>query len=294
MENQLEHWQPPETAEAILEAAMQEFLENGYVSTSMDRVAVAVGVSKATVYKYFQDKERLFTAAIQRFVREKLFNFQDLRSLQQQPSLTVPRLTINLLDRVIDDQQLVRFIVLILTESVRFPNLARVFVHNVEKVLVENVTQYFESGSRYQIRESEAAARVLIGTLVYFAIAQNLLYRSEIIPVEQEHLIINSLVDFIRPLNNINDSQDLDNQRIKCPYCESGNFSKNGRKRGKQNYMCRDCGRQFVEYYSPKGYSDEVRKQCLLLYLNGMGFRAIERETGVNHNTIINWVKQAL
>ncbi|RUR86642.1 hypothetical protein PCC6912_00850 [Chlorogloeopsis fritschii PCC 6912] len=293
MENQLEHWQPPETAEAILEAAMQEFLENGYASTSMDRVAVAVGVSKATVYKYFQDKERLFTAAIQRFVREKLFNFQDLRSLQPQPSLTVPRLTINLLYRVIDDQQLVRFIVLILTESGRFPNLARVFVHDVEKVVIENITQYFKSGSGYQIRESEAAARVLIGTLVYFAIAQNLLYRSDIIPVEQEHLI-NSLVDFIRPLNNINDSQDLDNQRIKCPYCESGKFSKNGRKRGKQNYMCRDCGRQFVEYYSPKGYSDEVRKQCLLLYLNGMGFRAIERETGVNHNTIINWVKQAL
>jgi insertion element IS1 protein InsB len=26
---------------------------------------------------------------------------------------------------------------------------------------------------------------------------------------------------------------------------------------------------------------------------NGNGFRAIERITGVNHNTIINWVKQA-
>jgi len=24
-----------------------------------------------------------------------------------------------------------------------------------------------------------------------------------------------------------------------------------------------------------------------------MGFRAIERATGVNHNTVINWVKQA-
>ncbi len=29
------------------------------------------------------------------------------------------------------------------------------------------------------------------------------------------------------------------------------------------------------------------------LYVNGMGFRAIERVTGVNHNTIINWVKKA-
>jgi len=29
------------------------------------------------------------------------------------------------------------------------------------------------------------------------------------------------------------------------------------------------------------------------MYVNGNSFRAIERITGVNHNTIINWVKQA-
>ena len=31
----------------------------------------------------------------------------------------------------------------------------------------------------------------------------------------------------------------------------------------------------------------------LKLYVNGMGFRSIERCTGVNHNIAINWVKQA-
>ncbi len=29
------------------------------------------------------------------------------------------------------------------------------------------------------------------------------------------------------------------------------------------------------------------------MYVNGTGFRAIERQTGVNHNTVIPWVKQA-
>jgi transposase-like protein len=28
------------------------------------------------------------------------------------------------------------------------------------------------------------------------------------------------------------------------------------------------------------------------MYVNAQGFRAIERITGVNHNTVINWVKQ--
>ena len=28
------------------------------------------------------------------------------------------------------------------------------------------------------------------------------------------------------------------------------------------------------------------------MYVNGQGFWAIKRITGVNHNTVINWVKQ--
>ena len=78
-----------------------------------------------------------------------------------------------------------------------------------------------------------------------------------------------------------------------CPHCTSSNVSKNGHRRSKQNHICRDCGRQFVESYSCQGYADEIKQQCLKMYVNGMGFRAIERITGVNHNTVINWVKKA-
>ena len=28
------------------------------------------------------------------------------------------------------------------------------------------------------------------------------------------------------------------------------------------------------------------------MYVNGQGFLVLERITGVNHNTVINWVKQ--
>lgn len=80
---------------------------------------------------------------------------------------------------------------------------------------------------------------------------------------------------------------------MNCPECGSPETSKNGHQRGKQNYICKRCSRQFVESYSPRGYSDDVKQQCLKMYLNGMGFRGIERVTGVNHNTIINWVRLA-
>lgn len=79
---------------------------------------------------------------------------------------------------------------------------------------------------------------------------------------------------------------------MQCPSCGLAHIRKNGMKQGKQNHICVDCGRQFIKVYDPKGYSDDIKRECLKLYMNGMGFRAIERVKGVHHTMIIHWVKQ--
>src|ERR1700712_2496679 len=50
--------------QAILEAAKNLFIRNGYANTSMDAVAAEAGVSKLTVYSHFTDKETLFSCAV--------------------------------------------------------------------------------------------------------------------------------------------------------------------------------------------------------------------------------------
>ena len=42
----------------------------------------------------------------------------------------------------------------------------------------------------------------------------------------------------------------------------------------------------------PLGYSEEVRRECLQMYINGIGFRGIPRVKDVYHTTVICWVKQ--
>jgi transposase-like protein len=80
---------------------------------------------------------------------------------------------------------------------------------------------------------------------------------------------------------------------MQCPECHSAHIRKNGKKKGKQNHICVDCGRQFLDHYDPpKGYSEAVKRECLKMYTNGSGFRAIERVKGVHHTTVITWVKQ--
>lgn len=77
-----------------------------------------------------------------------------------------------------------------------------------------------------------------------------------------------------------------------CLYCQSIHIRKNGKKKGKQNYHCKKCDHQFIHSHSVRGYSSEIKEHCLNLYFEGMSYRAIERETGVSHNTVINWVKE--
>ena len=78
-----------------------------------------------------------------------------------------------------------------------------------------------------------------------------------------------------------------------CPECHSTHNRKNGKREGKQNHICVKCGRQFIgSYEPPKGSSDQVKRECLKLYVNGLSFRAIERIKGVHHTTIITWIKQ--
>jgi len=84
---------------------------------------------------------------------------------------------------------------------------------------------------------------------------------------------------------------------MECPECQSTHIRKNGVRKGKQNHICVACGRQFIDRDgSHRGYSDEFRQECLTLYVNlyvnGMGFREIERVKKVHHTTVIHWVKQ--
>ncbi|WP_460157610.1 TetR/AcrR family transcriptional regulator [Pseudomonas sp. S2_H10] len=46
--------------QAIIQAAINEFRDNGFEITSMDKIAATAGVSKRTVYNHFPSKEELF------------------------------------------------------------------------------------------------------------------------------------------------------------------------------------------------------------------------------------------
>lgn len=78
----------PAKREAILEAATVAFRDEGYETTSMDRIAELAGVSKRTVYNHFGNKEGLFRAVVDQMIAHakslKCIEWDPARSLEDQ------------------------------------------------------------------------------------------------------------------------------------------------------------------------------------------------------------------
>jgi transposase-like protein len=78
---------------------------------------------------------------------------------------------------------------------------------------------------------------------------------------------------------------------LPCPSCESQQIVKNGKiHNGKQNYRCRDCGRQFVENRQQKIISQSTKNLIDKLLLEKIPLAGIARVTNVSEPWLQNYV----
>jgi insertion element IS1 protein InsB len=80
---------------------------------------------------------------------------------------------------------------------------------------------------------------------------------------------------------------------MNCPTCESERIVKNGSiHTGKQKYMCKACGRQFVEDPQHRVISDETKALIDKLLLEKLSLAGIARVTGVSERWLQNYVNE--
>lgn len=121
---------PPATAgsakqDAIVEAAAEIFLEQGFGNASMDEIARRAGVSKATVYSHFESKPALFGAIVQQRCQRTMSSM--LSELSDRPvEETLTALGRQFLDVLMMPGSLPLYRV-VLAEAPRFPELGRIF-----------------------------------------------------------------------------------------------------------------------------------------------------------------------
>jgi transposase-like protein len=79
---------------------------------------------------------------------------------------------------------------------------------------------------------------------------------------------------------------------LDCPHCHGKNVVRNGKRRGNQSYLCRDCGKSFVRttgtvmYRSHSG--EAVWKQVICDTVAGIPIDRTAANIGVGHETAFN------
>ncbi|QIG79348.1 TetR/AcrR family transcriptional regulator [Stakelama tenebrarum] len=66
----------------LLSTSFDLFLEKGYEGATMDDVAAALGMSKRTIYSYYDDKEALFRAVVSRAIADYTVDREALERLR--------------------------------------------------------------------------------------------------------------------------------------------------------------------------------------------------------------------
>lgn len=176
--------------EMILQGASQVFLRSGYAGTSMDRVAAEAGVSKQTIYSHFQDKEGLFRSMIERVTICRLKAKLPLAESGDRPEILLRKLAETYLYEVATAEY-VALVRLIIAESARFPELAKLFTETVVKPGRGLLTDYFKKHPELGLTDPEAIAQLFFSCLVGYLLQQEILYGKELVPLDKGRLIDN-------------------------------------------------------------------------------------------------------
>jgi AcrR family transcriptional regulator len=131
----------------LVAAALRLFSERGFAATRLDDVAAAAGVSKGTVYLYFESKEQLFEAVVQAAISPNLDRAEAMLQAYDGPTPDLVRGLAGIL-RPLLDTPITGVIKLILAESGNFPQLARLYADLVVRRGLGLLRAVLERGMR--------------------------------------------------------------------------------------------------------------------------------------------------
>lgn len=134
--------------EICLNAALTEFVTNGFQGTTIGGVAQRAKASRATVYRMFGSKEALFRAVHQWVLEGRQ---SDLRELLARTNVPVQTMLVEVIEKIASDSVRPRDLALtrlFVTEAHRFPELGdSLFEHSLFAPLIDYLREQKERGT---------------------------------------------------------------------------------------------------------------------------------------------------
>jgi len=129
------------TRRTIVAAAFEEFLQHGYARGTTASVAQRAGLSKVTLFRYFDSKEALFEAVIQTHIASAALALQSSPMHEHESVGKYLLRTVGAAAEVIDSSGRSATARLVVAEGLEFPLLAQMYRRYVHDALLEHFTR---------------------------------------------------------------------------------------------------------------------------------------------------------
>ncbi len=145
-----------ERPQEILEAAFHEFSRNGYAMTTLDQIAERAGVTKGTIYVYFENKEHLFISMVRELMKATLDTVQDMFERHEGSTTDLLRAQFSFIyEHIVEDRRRREVVRMLIAEASRFPALADRYHEEIHRPCMELLKRTIRRGmDRGEISQS--------------------------------------------------------------------------------------------------------------------------------------------
>jgi len=145
-----------ERPQEILEAAFAEFSRNGYAVTTLDQIAERAGVTKGTIYVYFENKEHLFISMVREITKTTLDIVHGMFESHEGSTADLLRAQFSFIyQHIVEDRRRREVVRMLIAEAPRFPALADRYHDEILRPCLDMLRQAIQRGiDRGEIRNT--------------------------------------------------------------------------------------------------------------------------------------------
>ena len=168
-----------ERRQAIVEAALEEFVARGFTATRLDDIARRAGVAKGTIYLHFKDKESMFEELIRTAIVPLVGRITSPPPIGASIRDTVEQVALTFIQEIVTTPR-ADIVRLIIAEGARFPAIADFYYREVISRGLAGMRALIELAvARGEIREAQLARfpQILIAPAIVAVIWKSLFER---------------------------------------------------------------------------------------------------------------------
>jgi AcrR family transcriptional regulator len=157
----------------IVSAALACFAERGFAATRLDEIAARAGVTRGTLYLYFDSKEELFKAVVRQSIGPVLTRVGAIMAASTAATPALLRQVILAIPQAVLDTPVAALPKLVLSEASNFPEIARFYLTEVvrpAKSLIAGLVKRGIARGEFRVVDVDSTVLCMIAPILFSAL----------------------------------------------------------------------------------------------------------------------------